>query len=189
MRLKYHYFNSPKKRNFLGIFLNIFGWSNFSITIIETTPRIFLADRENWYLSRYKPLLNVLTSATNFFVEPIGHSLLTRSKISASLMGRVDSNLTKDKKSKARKGSLNPFYGKGPGKKALDLSVEKLGTKVYVYSVENFILINNKPFQSIRMTAKSMPISAGTLSSKLNTGKPFKGYYYYTEPQITAPIS
>ena len=65
--------------------------------------------------------------------------------------------------------------------KALDLSVEKLGTKVYVYSVENFILVNNKHFQSIRMTAKSMPISAGTLPSKLNTGKPFKGYYYYTD--------
>lgn len=34
------------------------------------------------------------------------------------------------------------------------------------------------------MTAKSMPISAAAnaaLPSKLNTGKPFKGYYYYTD--------
>jgi hypothetical protein len=30
------------------------------------------------------------------------------------------------------------------------------------------------------LTVKSIPISEGTIPSKLNTGKPFKGYYYYT---------
>jgi hypothetical protein len=43
-------------------------------------------------------------------------------------------------------------------------------------------LINGLPFRSIRMTAKNMPISAGTLPNKVNSGKPFKGYYYYTYP-------
>ncbi len=32
-----------------------------------------------------------------------------------------------------------------------------------------------------------MPIKAATLPSKLNTGKAFKEYYYYTEPQKLAP--
>ena len=69
----------------------------------------------------------------------------------------------------------------------MEAAAELSGTKVYVYSVKNFTLVNNKPFRSIRMVAKLMPISASTLPLKLNTGKPFKGYYYYTEPQLIAP--
>lgn len=187
MRFKYHYFNGAKKRNFLGIFLNVFGWSNFSITVVETCSLAKLATRENWYLSRYQPLLNVLMSSSNNHKDSTNLSLLTRSKISVSLTGRKDSDITRAKKSKAQKGVLNPFYGVGPGKKALDLAAEKSGTKIYVYDAENFILVNSKPFRSIRMTAKFMPISEGTLPSKLNTGKSFKGYYYYTNPQKVAP--
>jgi hypothetical protein len=33
-RLKYHYYTSPNKDNFLGIFLNYFTWKLFSVTII-----------------------------------------------------------------------------------------------------------------------------------------------------------
>ena len=116
MRLKYHYFNGPKKENYLGIFLSVFGWSNFSITIIETCPRADLINLENWYLSRYKPILNILTSSTKFPIVSTSLSPFTRSKISANLTGRVDYKTTKEKKSKARKGALNPFYKKGPGK-------------------------------------------------------------------------
>jgi len=170
MRFKYHYFNGAKKRNFLGIFLNVFGWSNFSITVVETCSLAKLATRENWYLSRYQPLLNVLMSSSNNHKDSTNLSLLTRSKISVSLTGRKDSDITRAKKSKAQKGVLNPFYllllfqqsceqkGVGPGKKALDLAAEKSGTKIYVYDAENFILVNSKPFRSIRMTAKFMPI-------------------------------
>ena len=53
--------------------------------------------------------------------------------------------------------------------------------------LKNFTLVNSKPFRSIRMVAKSMPISSSTIPLKLNTGKPFKEYYYYTEPQSIAP--
>ena len=34
-----------------------------------------------------------------------------------------------------------------------------------------------------------MPISHSTLPIKLDTGKPFKGYYYYTLPQLGNDIS
>ena len=64
MRFKYHYYNGPKLRNFLGYFLKSFGWSNFSITVIEISSKDNLSVRENWYLNKYKPLLNVqITSA------------------------------------------------------------------------------------------------------------------------------
>lgn len=111
-------------------------------------------------------------------------SLLTRSKISKTLIGRKDSEITRTKKSISRKGILNPFYCKGPGIKALDIAAEKAGTKIYVYDITKFNLVNNKPFRSIRSAAKVLPISANTLSKKLDTNKPFKGYYYYSKPQI-----
>ena len=102
-------------------------------------------------------------------------------------MGRKDSEDTRTKKSISRLGELNPFFGKGPWKKALDIAAEKAGTKVYVYDVETFTLVNGKPFRSLRMAVNAMPIGHSTLPNKLNTGKPFKDYYCYSFPQLVRP--
>lgn len=154
MRFKYHYFNGPKTHNFLGLFLKVFGWDNFSITVIETSPRDMLAERENWYLFSFQPLLNVLMKNSADPRVPGSMSLLTRSKISATLTGRKDTEVTRAKKSASRMGSLNPFFGLGPGIKAVDAAAVLSGTKVYVYDVNSFTLVNNKPFRSIRKAAK-----------------------------------
>jgi group I intron endonuclease len=121
--------------------------------------------------------------------EPGIISCLTRSKISESLKGRKDSEITRAKKSESRKGILNPFYRKGPGIKALDIAAEKAGTKIYAYETTKFNLVNNKPFlrSSIRSAAKVLPISGNTLTKKLDSGKSFKGYYYYSKPQNKVP--
>jgi group I intron endonuclease len=110
-------------------------------------------------------------------------SLLTRSKISETLKGRKDSDITRAKKSESRKGILNPFYGKGPGIIALDLAAEKAGTKIYAYDSTNLKLVNNEPFRSIRKTSKELPISPNTLAKILDSGKSFKGYFYYSKPK------
>lgn len=101
--------------NFLGLFLNVFGWSNFSIstkllelrgiTVVELCPVEQLEIRENWYLTTFCPLLNVATEANNDPRRGGPASNLTRSKISASLMGRKDSLETRAKKSETRKGA------------------------------------------------------------------------------------
>lgn len=187
-RFKYHYFNGNKQLNFLGIFLKQLGWAKFSITVVEICPINQLASRENWYLDRFKPLLNVLTSTSVDPRRTKKPSLLTRSKISAALRGRKDSEATRSKKSETRIGAKNPFYGKGPGTKALTIAAEKAGIKVYAYDVYSFTLVNGEPFRSIRIAVKGMPISFNTLSSKLNTGKPFKGYYYFTSSQAKPPM-
>lgn len=114
-------------------------------------------------------------------------SQFSRSKISASLTGRKDSEETRAKKSDSRKGANNPFFGKGPGVKAINLAAEKLGTKVYVYDVDTFTLVNNQPFRSIRMAVKAMPISESSFLSKLNTDKAFKGYFCHTKPRYKRP--
>lgn len=101
IRFKYHYFNGAKQINFLVLFLKVFGWSNFSITVVEVCSRKETFSRENWYLSRFQPLLNVLTSA-NVRAVSTNISMLTRSKISASLTGRKDTKITRARKSKSR---------------------------------------------------------------------------------------
>ena len=104
MRFKYHYFNGPKLRNYLGFFLKTFGWTNFAITVIEVCPK-----------------------------DKLGSPSLP-----ATRMGGREGG--------GRKGILNPFYRKGPGIKALDIAAEKAGTKIYVYDITKFSLVNNKPF-------------------------------------------
>jgi len=80
------------------------------------------------YLSTFKPLLNILMSASADPRVPVVLSLLTRAKFSASLQGRTDSEITRARKSNSKQGVNNPFYGKGPGIKALDIAAEKAGT-------------------------------------------------------------
>jgi hypothetical protein len=46
-------------------------------------------------------------------------------QISASLQGRTDSEITRALKSKSKQGENNPFYDKGPGIKALDMTRDK----------------------------------------------------------------
>lgn len=88
------------------LFVRVFGWENFSITVVELCLREQRHNREDWYLSQYKPLLNILMSSQP---TSVGLSLLTRSKISLTLSGRKDSDETRAKKSIARIGELNPF--------------------------------------------------------------------------------
>lgn len=145
-----------------------------------------LHDREDWYLTTFQPLLNVLTLSSSDNLGE-GHSAYTRSKISQALLGRKDSPATRTKKSASRMGALNPFFGVGPGQKALDLAAELAGTKVYVYDEASFTLVNGVPFRSLRATVKAMPISHTSLDTKLDTGVPFKGYYYFSHAQYKRP--
>ena len=94
MRFKYHYYNGPKQRNFLGFFLKTFGWTKFSITVIEVCPKDKLGVRENWYLSKYQPILNVLMSSGEDPRQPGIILRLTQSKISETLIGRKDFEIT-----------------------------------------------------------------------------------------------
>lgn len=107
-------------------------------------------------------------------------NIITKLKISNSLIGKFPNENTKLKMSKSKKGDKNPFYLIGLPKKTLDAAAEKLGIPVYVYDI-NLNLLKNKPFRSIREASLYTKISKTTLSKKLDTGKLFKGYYYYSK--------
>jgi group I intron endonuclease len=155
----------------------------FTYTIGENENKLLFSLARRKIKAGNKPLLNILMSASADPRVPGVLSVLTRAKISASLQGRTDSEITRVRKSNSKQGVNNPFYGKGPGIKALDIAAEKAGTKVYVYDATNFTLVSGGPFRSIRMAAELTHISARSLARKLDTGKPFKGYYYYSHLQ------
>jgi group I intron endonuclease len=125
----------------------------------------------------------MLTDAYNFQPISSGISDMTRARISASLIGRTHTKETKALMSRLRTGAGNPYHGRSLDKKTLDAAVLATATPIYAYDVDTFTLVNGIPFQSIRETSKHLPIGASTLPLKLDTNKPFKGYFYYTTPQ------
>lgn len=127
----------------------------------------------------------MLTDAYNFQPISSGISAITRARISASLTGRTHTQQTKALMSQLRTGAGNPYHGRSLDKKTLDAAVLATATPIYAYDVDTFTLVNGVPFQSIRETAKHLPIGASTLPLKLNTNKPFKGYFYYSTPQAS----
>ncbi len=182
-RLKYHYYNGKNQNTFLGLLIYIFGWKFFTVTVIETCTINSIKEREDWYLKTFKPLLNILTetytNAQNKFVV----SNITKAKISLALRGRTWTKESKEKRRLSISGNKNFYFGKSLPKSTLDLAALVLGKPIYVYDETNFKLLNDKPFRSIRDTVKNLPVSQATLPKKLDTGKPFKGYFYYSTPQ------
>lgn len=185
-RLKYHFYNGRKRNTFLGLFISIFGWKSFSVTIIERCPAELLQSREDWYLDSFYPLLNYLpksySDGRNFEV-----SSMTRLKISAALKGRTWSLESKEKRKLSISGKGHYNYGKSLPLSTLDAAALALGKPIFVYKLsltsqlnKNLVLVNNNPFRSIREAAKHLPISPVSLSKYLDTDKPFKGYLYYS---------
>lgn len=181
-RIKYHYYNGSKLNNFLGRFIQIFGWSCFSVTLIEKCNSNILQIREDYYLNKFKPLLNFMTKSYVDARKIKGVSIITKYKISKALLGRKHSLDSKLKMSLSKSGFKNYYYKKRLASKTLEAARLVKGKAIYVYSVNNLTLYNNSPFPSMRETVKQLPISFSTLKSKVETGISFKGYIYYTSP-------
>lgn len=84
--------------------------------------------------------------------------------------------------SKFRSGMGNVYFGKRLHPLTLLATQKVRGKTIYVYSEKDKTLVKNSLFMSIRETSKHLPISPGTLAKILDTGKIFKGYYYYSFP-------
>lgn len=89
--------------------------------------------------------------------------------------------------SNSRLGAKNQYWQKGLPKATLKVAAAMLGKLFYVYIEESFTLVNDKPFRSIRETVKHLPVSQSTLPKNLDSYKPFKGYYYFSNSQSSKP--
>jgi len=166
-RFKYHFVSGSKQTGFLALFLKVFGWTQFSVTVVETCSPHQLIERENWYLNNYHPLLNVLTQSHTDPRTIFKSSPIKNLKISTTLKGRKATDQTRAKMSASRTGTKNPHFGKSLSKHVLDAAAILSGTPIYVYDQKTFKLINGKPFRSIREVAKILPISTVTVPKKI----------------------
>jgi group I intron endonuclease len=183
-----------------------YGYSNFSVTILEYCDKSDLLAREQYYFDKLNPQYNILKiagSSLNF-----KHSKETKTKISKSLKGvyvkeksalfnRSHTEETKKLMSLKKAKDNNPFFGKTHSKDSKGLMRQKAlsrihsedtklkmsttrGNPVNVYekhSSKEFKLIGS--FVSARKAGKFLNISNSTVIKYMNSGKIFKDKYKF----------
>jgi len=206
--IKYFSLSYLKDRNILVISRALikYGYSNFSLEILEYCDVANLNEREQYYFYKLNPRYNILKIAGSY----LGHKLTeeTKAKISKSLKGvytkensplygTTASEETKNLMSLKKVGENNPLFGKTHSQETKDLMRQKaLGRKhseetllkmsthrgysVYIHEkcdIEGFKLIGS--FVSIRRAAKFLDISSNTIRLYINSNKIFKDRYKF----------
>ena len=211
--IKYYSFSYLKNRETLVISRALikYGYSNFSLEILEYCDIAHLTEREQYYFDKLNPRYNTLKIASS----SLGHKLSkeTKAKISlalkgvyikekSALYGRTHTEETKALMSLKKSQANNPSFGKthNEGTKEL-MRIKALGRKYSEetllkmsasrgYSVnihekcdsEGFKLIGS--FVSIRRAAKFLEISGSTVKRYINSGELFKDRYKFRGESI-----
>ena len=153
VRLRDHYNRSTiflgTGTNRLAVFLNMVGWSNLSVHIIEFCPETQLDIRENDYLERYLPTLNHKFSSL--------YSLKTYRSLTSLLMQRQKLN-------RLKYPQLNKKFNSK--------------SQLWVYSYPELKLLNNLPFDNISKFKKIFNLDNRTLYKYIDTYTPYNGYIF-----------
>lgn len=184
-----------------------YGYSNFSITILEYCDKSDLLVREQYYFDKLNPQYNILKIAGSSLNYK--HSEETKAKISKSLkgiyvkeksalFGRLHTEETKKLMSLKKVKENNPLFGKTHSKDTIELMKQKAlgrlhsedtklkmsaksGNPVNIYekcSSEGFKLIGS--FVSARRAGKFLEISGSTVIRYMNSGEIFKDRYKFS---------
>lgn len=202
------YFNSAYlnlRKSKISRAILIYGYSSFSLTILEYCSISDLTSREQYFFDELKPQYNVTKIARG----NKGHSEETKSKISASLkgvyvganspnFGRTARAETKALMSLQRTGSGNHLYGKNHSPETIELIRNKAlgrkasaearlkmssshGNPVIVYeknSQAEFEIIGS--FVSSRKAAVFLDMGASTVRRYMKSGEIFKNRYKFS---------
>lgn len=191
-----------------------YGFSNFSVTILEYCKVTDLLSREQEYFDKLKPKYNILKIAGSSLNHK--HSEETKTKISKSLkgvyvkeksllFGRTATVETKKLMSLKKAKENNPFFGKIHSKSSIELIKQKAlgrihseetklkmsavrGNTIYIYekcSSEGFKLIGL--FVSARRAGKFLDISGSTVIRYKNSGEIFKDRYKFSSGRGASP--
>lgn len=185
-----NYFNLSylNRRNELIICRAIikYGYSNFSVTILEYCEKCDLDVREQHYFYTLNPEYNIqkIAGGSSLPVNKVGGEELpfqgsskglilskeTKDKISKALKGvyvgdkaywygRTMSAATREIMSSKRKGELNPLYGKSHSEESKELMRQKaLGRK---YSEETKLLMSSKRGNPVNIYEKCTSVAGG----------------------------
>jgi group I intron endonuclease len=159
-----------------------YGYSNFSLDILEYCESNVLISREQYYIDLYKPKYNIL-------------------KVAGNKLGFKDSEATKAQMSISHRGINHPFFGKslsyewrknvGKGLKSairlnitpkvvscatrLKMSRKTIGVNVKVFD-RTYNLVHE--FPTITSAAKHFDISNRTIGRILDKDVPYNNFYY-----------
>ncbi len=184
-----------------------YGYSNFSVTILEYCDKSDLLIKEQYYFDKLNPEYNILKIAGSS--RDFKHSEETKAKISKSLkgiyvkeksalFGRSHTEETKKSMSLKKAKDNNPLFGKIHSKNYIELMRQKAlgrihsadtklkistirGNPVNIYekcSSEGFKLIGN--FVSARRAGIFLNISGSTIIRYMNSGEIFKNKYKFS---------
>ena len=200
------YINS-KKNLIISRALIKYGYSNFSVTILEYCKISDLLTREQFYLDNLNPKYNILKIAGSSMGFKHSEESNTKKSIAlkgiytgenSPLFGRNHTEDTKKLMSLKKTGDQNPLYGKNHKESTKELIREKAlgrkfseesklkmsavrGNTVNIYekfSKEGFKLIGS--FVSARRASKFLGISGSTVIKYLNSGAIFKERYKFS---------
>jgi group I intron endonuclease len=207
-----HYFNtsylSSRKQLIISRALIKYGYSEFSLEILEYCEKSDLLEREQYYIDLLKPEYNILKIAGSSL--GFKHSEDTKAKISKSLkgiyvgknsalFGRVHSEETKALMSikKLSAGDKNHNFGRTLSEETKELI--RLRAQGRIHSEETKALMSQKhgdpiniyekvsgefsligSFVSRRKAAQFLEISAGTVTRYMQSGKLFKDKYKFS---------
>jgi group I intron endonuclease len=201
------YINS-RKELIISRALIKYGYTNFSVTILEYCNESDLDVKEQYYFDTLNPQYNIQKIAGGSSRGLI-LSEETKAKISKALKGvyvgdkaywygRFMSEETKELMSLKRTGELNPLYGKFHSEESKELMRQKAlgrkhseetkllmstkrGNPVNVYekcSSEGFKLIGS--FVSARRAGKFLGMSGSTIIKYMNSGTIYKDRYKFS---------
>jgi len=148
-----------------------YGYSSFTLEILEYCTRENCIERENYYIKLLNPEYNILPAAGS----SLGyiHSGESRAKIVASRLGKKHSLEIKAKISAAMQGKNNPMFGKiraiGAGKPSQSIIVIDLEKKTETI------------YNSLNEAATALGIRRTAISTYLyrNQQKPFKERFIF----------
>ena len=184
-----------------------YGYSNFSVTILEYCNVPDLLKREQHYLDKLNPKYNILKiagSSLNYLQSEETKAKISKAlkgvyiKEKSALFGSFHTKETKELMSLKKKGINNPLFGKTHSEKTKSLMKQKAlgrkhsndtklkisslhGNPINIYekcSSEGFKLIGS--FVSARKAAKFLGISGSTIIRYKNSGEIFKDRYKFS---------
>lgn len=187
-----------------------YGYSEFSITILEYCDKKDLSIREQYYFDTLNPIYNILKIA-GAYSEDFSHATETKDHLSKALkgiyvgeksywFGKKFSDETKALMSSKKVRENNPMHGKTHSEETKELMRQKAlgrnhsedtklamsskrGSLVNIFEkcdTEGFKLIGS--FVSARRAGKFLGISGSTVVRYLDTGQIFKDKYKFCSP-------
>ena len=128
-----------------------YGYSSFSLDILEYCNSSELLNKEQYYIDLLKPNYNILKTAGSSLGRVLSEE--TKEKIALSITGKVHSDLVKQKMSitrtgllkteetkkilsELRKGQIGHFTGKQHSEESKEKMRAKLGSKLEVINTE-----------------------------------------------------